>query len=154
MAITAKSKYVQVNIDFESEKDMIEKFRIGLALQPISTALFANSPFKEGKPTGFQSWRSHVWTATDPDRCGDLPFVFDDNFGFERYVDYALDVPMYFVYRDGKYINATGLSFRDFIEGKLSVCPGTVPLSKHCFTCLRSAMLSLQSQEKGSSFVY
>jgi glutamate--cysteine ligase len=117
---------VQVNIDFESEKDMVEKFRIGLALQPISTALFANSPFKEGKPNGFLSWRSHVWTDTDPDRCGDLPFVFDEGFGFERYVDYALDVPMYFVYRDGKYMDATGQSFRDFMKGNLQICPGVL----------------------------
>jgi Glutamate-cysteine ligase family 2(GCS2) len=121
---------VQVNLDFESEQDMVDKFRIGLALQPISTALFALSPFREGKPTGYQSWRSHVWTDVDNDRCGTLPFVFDNDFGFAKYVDYALDVPMYFVYRNGRYMDATGLSFRDFIDGKLSVCPGArvVPL--------------------------
>ena len=118
---------VQVNLDFASEADMVRKFRIGLALQPIATALFANSAFSEGRPNGFQSYRSHVWTDTDPDRCGDLPFVFDDGFGFERYVDYVLDVPMYFVYRDGTYIDASGQSFRDFLAGRLPALPGERP---------------------------
>lgn len=119
-----RSCTIQVNLDYESEQDMIEKFRIGLALQPITTALFASSPFKEGKPTGYNSWRGNVWTDVDNNRCGNLPFVFDDDFSFEKYVDWALDVPMYFVYRNGEYMDATGLSFRDFIEGKLSICPG------------------------------
>ena len=101
---------VQVNLDFASEADMVAKFRVGLALQPIATALFANSPFTEGKPNGFLSYRSQVWTDTDPDRCGILPFVFEPGFGFERYVDYALDMPMYFVYRDGNYIDVAGQS--------------------------------------------
>ena len=118
---------VQVNLDFGSEADMIEKFRIGLALQPLAVALFANSPFVEGRPSGFVSYRSHVWTDTDPDRCGMLPFVFDRNFGFERYVDYMLDVPMYFVYRDGNYIDCAGQSFRDFMVGKLPALPGATP---------------------------
>ena len=99
---------VQVNLDFASEADMVKKFRVGLALQPIATALFANSPFVEGKPSGYLSYRSHVWTDIDPDRCGMLPFVFEEGFGFERYVDYMLDVPMYFVYRDGHYIDVAG----------------------------------------------
>jgi glutamate--cysteine ligase len=90
-------------------------------------ALFANSPFTEGKPNGFQSYRSLVWTDTDPDRCGTLPFVFEDGFGFERYVDYMLDVPMYFVYRDGRYIDASGHSFREFMAGRLPVLPGEIP---------------------------
>ncbi|MCW2248416.1 glutamate--cysteine ligase [Azospirillum fermentarium] len=119
---------VQVNLDFASEADMVKKFRVSLALQPIATALFANSPFTEGQPNGFQSFRSHIWTDTDPDRTGDLPFVFEDGFGFERYADYALDTPMYFVYRDGSYIDASGLSFRDFLAGKLAVLPGETPL--------------------------
>ena len=118
---------VQINLDFESEADMVKKFRVSLALQPIATALFANSPFTEGKADGFQSYRSHIWTDTDPDRSGMLPFVFEDGFGFERYVDYLLDVPMYFVYRDGKYIDASGQSFRDFLEGKLPALPGELP---------------------------
>lgn len=119
-----RSCTIQVNLDFESEEDMIEKFRIGLALQPIATALFALSPFRNGAPSGYQSWRSHVWTDVDNNRCGTLPFVFDDDFGFEKYAEYVLDVPMYFAYRDHKYYDATGLSFRDFINGELSVVPG------------------------------
>ncbi len=119
---------VQVNLDFQSEADMVKKFRVSLALQPIATALFANSPFTEGKPNGFQSFRSHIWTDTDPDRTGDIPFVFEDGFGFERYVDYLLKTPMYFVYRDGTYIDAAGQSFGDFLDGKLPALPGEVPL--------------------------
>jgi len=118
---------VQVNLDFASEADMVRKMRIGMALQPIATALFANSPFREGKATDYVSLRSFVWTDVDPDRSGILPFVFEDGFGFERYVDYALDVPMYFVARDGKYIDASGQSFRDFLEGKLPALPGEKP---------------------------
>jgi len=117
---------VQVNLDFASEADMVRKFRVSLALQPVATALFANSPFKEGKPNGFLSYRSHVWTDTDPDRTGILPFVFEPGMGFERYVDYLLDVPMYFVYRDDRYIDASGQSFRDFLKGKLPALPGEV----------------------------
>ena len=118
---------VQVNLDFESEADMVRKFRVGLALQPVATALFANSPFTEGTPNGFLSYRSHIWTDTDPDRCGILPFVFEDGMGFERYAEHVLDVPMYFVYRDGVYIDARGQSFRDFLAGKLPALPGEVP---------------------------
>jgi glutamate--cysteine ligase len=118
---------IQVNLDYSSEADMAQKFRVGLALQPLATALFANSPFTEGKPNGFLSFRSHIWSDTDPDRTGMLPFVFEDGFGYERYRDYALDVPMYFVYRDGKYLDASGLSFRDFLNGKLSILPGEKP---------------------------
>ncbi|NIA71217.1 glutamate--cysteine ligase [Pelagibius litoralis] len=118
---------VQVNLDFQSEADMVKKFRASLALQPVATALFANSPFTEGKPNGFLSYRSHIWTDTDPDRCGVLPFVFEDGMGFERYVDHVLDVPMYFVYRDGHYIDASGQSFRDFLDGRLPALPGEKP---------------------------
>ncbi len=122
-----RSCTVQVNLDFASEADMTRKFRVGLALQPIATALFANSPFTEGRPNGYLSFRSHVWTDTDPDRSGMLPFVFEDGFGFERYVDYALDVPMYFVQRDGVYRDAAGQSFRDFLDGRLPALPGEKP---------------------------
>jgi glutamate--cysteine ligase len=118
---------VQVNLDFASEADMVKKFRVSLALQPLATALFASSPFIDGKPSGLLSSRSDVWTDTDPDRCGMLPFVFEDGFGFERYVDYMLDVPMYFVYRDGQYIDASGQSFRAFLDGRLPALPGQVP---------------------------
>jgi glutamate--cysteine ligase len=118
---------VQTNLDFSSEADMVKKFRVSLALQPLATALFANSPFLEGRDSGFKSYRSHIWTDTDPDRCGMIPFVFEDGFGFERYADYMLDVPMYFVYRDGKYIDASGQSFKDYLAGKLPARPGELP---------------------------
>lgn len=106
---------------------MVRKFQVGLALQPIATALFANSPFTENKPNGFLSFRSQIWLDTDADRTGMLPFVFEDGFGFERYVDYALDVPMYFIYRNGKYIDVMGKSFRKFLDGKLDELPGEIP---------------------------
>jgi len=118
---------VQTNHDYQSEADMVKKFRVGLALQPVAVALFANSPFVEGRPSGFLSHRSYIWTDTDPDRCGTLPFVFEPGFGFERYVDYMLDVPMYFVYRDGRYIDASGQSFREFMAGKLPALTNDVP---------------------------
>ena len=118
---------VQVNLDYSSEADMVKKFRVSLALQPIATALFADSPFTEGKPNGYLSYRSHIWTDTDPDRTGMLDFVFDDGFGYERYVDYLLDVPMYFSYRGGEYIDASGKSFRRFMQGELDVLPGALP---------------------------
>jgi len=118
---------VQVNLDYSSEQHMVRMFRAALALQPVATAMWANSPFKEGKKNGYLSYRSHIWTDTDPDRTGMLPFVFEDGFGFERYVDYMLDVPMYFVYRDGQYIDASGQSFRDFLQGKLPALPGELP---------------------------
>jgi glutamate--cysteine ligase len=118
---------VQTNLDYQSEVDMVKKFRVSLALQPVAVALFANSPFVEGRPSGHLSYRSLIWTDTDPDRCGTLPFVFEPGFGFERYVDYMLDVPMYFVYRDGGYIDASGQSFRDFLAGRLPALPGEIP---------------------------
>lgn len=118
---------IQVNLDFESEADMIDKFRIGLALQPIAVALFANSPFVEGQPSGMLSTRGAVWTDVDPARTGNLPFVFEPDMSFEKYVDYAMDVPMYFVYRSGQYVNALGQSWRDFMEGKLPALPGERP---------------------------
>ena len=118
---------VQVNLDFATEADMVQKMRVALALQPVATALFANSPFLEGKPNGHKSWRSRVWRDLDPDRTGTLPFAFEDGFGFEAWVEYALDVPMYFVYRDGVYVNALGQSFRDFLKGELPALPGEKP---------------------------
>ncbi|HEX4800686.1 MAG TPA: glutamate--cysteine ligase [Sphingomicrobium sp.] len=118
---------IQVNWDDSSEADMVKKFRVGLALQPVATALFANSPFTDGKPNGFKSFRSHIWEDTDPDRTGMLPFVFEEGFGYDRYCDYALDVPMYFVFRDGKYVDVAGESFRAFIDGKLPQLPGEKP---------------------------
>lgn len=118
---------IQVNLDFSDETDMVKKLRVGLALQPVATALFASSPFTEGKPNGFKSMRSEVWRDTDPHRTGILPFAFDDGMGFERYVDYALKVPMYFVYRNGQYIDAAGACFGDFLDGNLKQLPGEKP---------------------------
>jgi glutamate--cysteine ligase len=118
---------VQVNLDFASEADMVRKFRTSLALQPIATALFADSPFTDGKPNGYLSYRSHIWTDTDPDRTGMLDFVFEDGFSYERYVDYLLDVPMYFSYRDGIYHDLAGQSFRKFMRGELADLPGATP---------------------------
>ena len=117
----------------------MKKFRVGLALQPLATALFANSPFTEGKPNGYLSYRSHIWSDTDPHRTGMLPFVFEDGFGYERWAEYILDVPMYFVFRDGKYIDAAGLSFRDFLDGKLSVLPGERPTQSDWWDHLSTA---------------
>ena len=118
---------VQVNLDFGSEADMVQKLRVGLALQPVATALFANSPFLDGKPNGMKSWRAHIWQNLDEARTGMLPFVFEDGFGYDAWVDYVLDVPMYFVYRNGRYIDALGQSFRDFLNGRLPALPGEVP---------------------------
>ncbi len=122
-----RTSTIQVNLDFEDEADMRKKMRVGLALQPIATAVFANSPFLDNKPNGFLSYRSEIWRDTDPDRSGMLPFAFDDGFGFEAYVDWVLDVPMYFLKRDAGYVDVSGLSFRDFMDGRLSdALPGEV----------------------------
>lgn len=115
---------VQVNLDFASEADMVKKLRVGLALQPIATALFANSPFTEGRPNGFLSFRSEIWRDTDNNRAGMLPFAFEDGMGFERYVDYALDVPMYFIKRGDHYIDVAGSSFHDLLAGRHPAVPG------------------------------
>ena len=144
---------VQVNLDFADEADMVAKFRTSLALQPIATALFANSPFVEGRPSGFLSSRSHVWTDTDPDRSGMLDFVFEDGFGFERYADYILDVPMYFAYRGG-YVDASGQSFRDFLQGKLPALPGELPLitdwADHITTAFPEVRLKRYMEMRGA----
>jgi glutamate--cysteine ligase len=126
-AMMRRTCTVHVNLDFGSEADMVQKMRVAIALQPVATALFANSPFFEGRPNGFKSWRSRVWRDLDPARTGMVPFVFEDGFGFDRWVDYILDVPMYFVYRDGRYIDALGQSFRDFLRGELPALPGEKP---------------------------
>ena len=118
---------VQVNLDFASEPDMVKKLRVAIALQPVATALFAASPFFEGRPNGHRSWRSRIWRGLDDARTGTLPFVFGDGMGFEAWVDWVLDVPMYFVYRDGRYVDALGQSFRDFLKGELPALPGEKP---------------------------
>ncbi|WP_296417043.1 glutamate--cysteine ligase [Pseudooctadecabacter sp.] len=145
---------VQVNLDFSSEADMVQKMRVALALQPVATALFANSPFWEGKPNGHKSWRSRVWRHLDDARTGMLPFVFEDGFGFERWVDYALDVPMYFVYRDGEYVDALGQSFRDFLRGELPALPGETPTlsdwADHLTTAFPEARLKKFIEMRGA----
>ncbi|MBF0401905.1 MAG: glutamate--cysteine ligase [Magnetococcales bacterium] len=123
----ARTATVQANLDFGSEADMVQKFRLAMALQPLATALFANSPFIDGKPNGFLSYRSEIWRHTDPDRCGWLPFSFAPSFGFARYVEYALDVPMLFLYRHGHYQDAGGIPFRAFLAGRLPALPGEYP---------------------------
>ncbi|MCB5410995.1 glutamate--cysteine ligase [Pseudogemmobacter faecipullorum] len=122
-----RTSTVQVNLDYASEADMVKKMRVALALQPVATALFASSPFFDGKLNGHKSWRSRIWRGLDNSRTGMLPFVFDEGMGFQAYVDWVLDVPMYFVYRDGVYHNALGQSFRDFLKGELPALPGEKP---------------------------
>lgn len=145
---------VQVNLDFASEADMVQKLRVSVALQPLATALFANSPFLEGKPNGYLSYRSHVWTDTDNARAGMLPFVFDKGFGFERYVDYALDVPMYFILRNGKFLNTAGESFRNYLAGRLPQLPGEIPTMKdwadHLTTIFPEVRLKKYLEMRGS----
>jgi glutamate--cysteine ligase len=145
---------VQVNLDFADEADMVRKFRVSLALQPVATALFADSPFTDGVPNGYQSYRSHVWTDTDPDRTGLIDFVFEEGFGFERYLDYILDVPMYFVYREGTYHNALGRSFRDFLAGRLAGFEGQRPtlsdFSDHLTTAFPEVRLKRYLEMRGA----
>jgi glutamate--cysteine ligase len=119
-----RTSTVQVNLDFASEADMVRKLRVGVALQPVATALFAASPFTEGRPNGFLSYRSEIWRDTDGDRTGMIPFAFEEGMGYERYADWALDVPMYFVKRGGRYHDVAGASFRDLLAGKLAALPG------------------------------
>jgi len=149
-----RSATVQANLDFSDEADMVKKLRVSLALQPIATALFANSPFVDGKPSGFLSFRSHIWLNTDRDRTGMLPFAFEPGFGFERYADHALDVPMYFVIRNGEYINTAGEDFRAFLDGKLPQLPGEKPTIKdwenHLSTLFPEVRLKQFLEQRGA----
>ncbi len=145
---------IQVNLDFTSEADMVKKLRVGLALQPAVTALFANSPFMDGAPTGALSQRSQIWRDTDPARCGMLPFAFEDGMGFERYVDYALDVPMYFVKRGDVYHDVAGSSFRDLLAGRLPQLPGEratiADWANHLSTIFPEARLKTYLEMRGA----
>jgi len=149
-----RSATVQANLDFSDEADMVKKLRVSLALQPIVTALFANSPFIDGKPSGYLSFRSHIWLNTDRARTGMLPFAFEDGFGFDRYAEYALDVPMYFVIRKGEYINVAGESFRAFMQGKLPQLPGERPTVKdwenHLSTLFPEVRLKQFLEQRGA----
>ncbi|MDC9823619.1 glutamate--cysteine ligase [Devosia sp. ZB163] len=149
-----RSATVQANLDFSDEADMVKKLRVSLALQPIVTALFANSPFVDGKTSGYLSFRSHIWLNTDRARTGMLPFAFEDGFGFDRYAEYALDVPMYFVIRKGEYINVAGESFRAFMQGKLPQLPGERPTVKdwenHLSTLFPEVRLKQFLEQRGA----
>jgi len=145
---------VQTNLDFSSEADMVKKLRVSLALQPVATALFANSPFTEGKPNGFLSFRSEIWRDTDNARAGMMPWAFEDGMGFERYVDYALDVPMYFVKRGEEYIDVSGSSFRAFFDGRNNNLPGERPTlsdwANHLSTIFPEVRLKRYLEMRGS----
>ena len=149
-----RSCTVQTNLDFSSEADMVKKMRVSLALQPIATALFANSPFGDGKPNGYLSYRAHVWTDTDNNRTGMLPFAFEEGFGYEQYVDWALDAPMYFVKRNSVYQDASGLSFRDFLKGELPILPGELPVisdwEDHLSTLFPEVRLKTFLEQRGA----
>ena len=141
---------IQVNLDYASEKDMVKKMRVAQAIQPLATAIFANSPFSGGKPNGYLSYRANIWNNTDPDRCGFLPFIFDDDFGFERWVDYLLDVPMYFIYRDGNYIPANKITFREFLKGKHSLNPTIQDWNIHVSTVFPDVRLKQFIEMRGA----
>jgi glutamate--cysteine ligase len=153
-AMMRRTCTVQVNLDFGSEADMVQKMRVGVALQPVATALFANSPFFEGRVNGHKSWRARIWRDLDPARTGMVPFIFEQGFGFEAWVQWVLDVPMYFVYRDGKYINALGMSFRDFLRGELPALPGEKPLmsdwADHLTTVFPEARMKQYIEMRGA----
>ena len=141
---------IQVNLDYENERDMINKMRVAQGLQTVVTALFANSPFSGGKPNGFLSYRAHVWNDTDPDRCGFLPFIFEEGFGFERYTEYLLDVPMYFIIRDGKYLPAGNITFRDFLAGKAGIKPLMQDWETHVSTVFPDVRLKRFIEMRGA----
>ena len=141
---------IQVNLDYGSEHDMIRKMRVAQGLQAIITAIFSNSPFSAGKPTGYLSYRAHVWDDTDPDRCGFLPFIFDEGFGFERWTDYLLDVPMYFIYRDGAYLPAGKMTFREFMNGKHRLRPIMQDWETHVSTVFPDVRLKQFIEMRGA----
>ncbi|WP_299584161.1 glutamate--cysteine ligase [uncultured Sunxiuqinia sp.] len=141
---------IQVNLDYASEADMIQKMRIAQALQPIATAIFANSPFSGGKPNGYLSYRTQIWNDTDPDRCGFLPFIFDEGFGFERWVDYLLNVPMFFIYRDQEFLPAHGMTFKDFLDGKHALKPTINDWEVHASTVFPDVRLKQFIEMRGA----
>ncbi|HBX87346.1 MAG TPA: glutamate--cysteine ligase [Marinilabiliaceae bacterium] len=146
----SRTSSIQVNLDFSSEADMVRKMQVAQAFQPVITALFANSPFTERQPNGYLSYRSHVWDDTDPDRCGFLPFIFDDDFGFERYTQYLLDVPLYFIFRDGVYYPADGMTFRDFMKGKHHFQPRMADWETHVTTVFPDVRLKRYIELRGA----
>ena len=141
---------IQVNLDYADEKDMIRKMRIAQAVQPFASAIFANSPFSEGKPNGYLSYRTQIWNDTDPDRCGFQSFLFDEGFGFERWVDYLLDIPMYFIYRDGEYLPANGITFREFMQNKHQLSPIMEDWEIHTSTVFPDVRLKQYIEMRGA----
>jgi len=141
---------IQVNLDYDSETDMVRKMRVAQALQPVVTAIFANSPLSLGKPNGYLSYRAHIWNNTDPDRCGFLAFIFDRGFGFERWVDYLLDIPMYFIYRNNNYLPANGMTFRDFFNGKHHLQPVMEDWETHVSTVFPDVRLKQFIEMRGA----
>ena len=149
---------IQINLDYASEEDMVRKYRAALALQPVFIALAAGSPFASGRATGYQSYRSHVWQHTDSDRCGLPEIVFDEAMGFERYVDWVLDVPMYSIVRSGHHVDTAGESFRRFLAGELRPVPGETPtlddwkyhLQTLCPEVRLKQLLELRGPDSGS----
>ncbi|PWD99076.1 glutamate--cysteine ligase [Marinilabilia rubra] len=141
---------IQVNLDYSSEQDMIKKMRVGQALQGIATAIFANSPFTEGRPNGYLSYRAKIWDDTDPDRCGFLPFIFNQDFGFERWTDYLLDVPMYFILRDGQYIDSQKITFREFMNGQHQLRPTMEDWETHVSTVFPDIRLKKFIEMRGA----
>ncbi|WP_163709346.1 glutamate--cysteine ligase [Mangrovibacterium lignilyticum] len=150
LEMMANTATIQVNLDYASEKDMIQKMRVAQALQPFASAIFANSPFSEGKPNGYLSYRTQIWNDTDPDRCGFQSFIFDESFGFERWVDYLLDIPMYFIYRDGEYLSANGITFREFMNGKHQLSPTMEDWEIHCSTVFPDVRLKQYIEMRGA----
>ena len=141
---------IQVNLDYRNETDMIKKMRVAQALQSTATALFANSPFTQGKPNGYLSYRAQVWEDTDPDRCGFLPFIFAPDFGFEKWVDYLLEIPMYFILRDGKYLDSNNMTFRDFMNGKHHFSPTMEDWETHVSTVFPDVRLKRFIEMRGA----
>ncbi len=146
----SRTSTIQVNLDYRDEKDMVTKLRVAQALQPIVTALFANSPFSEGQPNGFLSYRATIWDDTDPDRCGFLPFIFEPGFGFERWTDYLLDIPMYFILRDGQYIPSNHITFRGFMQGRHSLKPTLQDWETHVSTVFPDVRLKQFIEMRGA----
>ncbi len=150
LSMMTNTATIQVNLDYASEADMIKKMRIAQALQPFASAIFANSPFTGGKPNGYLTYRTQIWNDTDPDRCGFLPFIFDEGFGFERWVDYLLDVPMYFIYRDGEYLPANKMTFREFMQGKHELQPTLEDWETHASTVFPDVRLKQYIEMRGA----
>lgn len=150
LQMMANTATIQVNLDYASEADMVKKMRIAQAIQPFASAIFANSPFSGGRPNGYLSYRTQIWNDTDPDRCGFQSFIFDEGFGFERWVDYLLDVPMYFIYRNGEYLPSNNITFREFMQGKHKLQPTMEDWETHASTVFPDVRLKQYIEMRGA----